>query len=210
MEHETDTRTSFIDMLLSGQMNLFVLFILLLFIVNPVAPKKDGIESKAEIVVSLKWPDKMDCDMDLWVKGPDGSVAWWNHKDAGLMHLDHDDTGRVSESVVMNGIEYTNEHNVEYWTLRGNVPGEFIVNVHFYRMSKDCSTGVPVIVSLVKVNPVYTDIATKKLEFTNKGEEQTAFRFSLDATGNVTRTWDEPAEIVGDHIQQSQESPPTP
>jgi hypothetical protein len=74
--------------------------------------------------------------------------------------------------------------NKEIVTLRGYMPGEYIVNVHMYtRNSKELTTDV--YVQLDKINPVFKTVVLKKITLGDRGDEKTAFRFVLDKDGKV-------------------------
>lgn len=195
-----DTRTSFIDMLISGQMNLFVIFMMALLLINPVTPKKDGMPPKAEYVMSMRWDKAVDCDVDLWVRGPSGKVVYWMQKDIDNMHLERDDTGTSNDTRVIEGKTYVNEDNTEHWVLRSIVPGEYTINVHLYRIGATCKkvveNGMTTIVTLSKVNPTYTDVKYKEIVLKKYWEETHAFRFKIAADGSIERVWEEPAELI--------------
>ena len=69
---------SFIDMLF----NIIIVFVLLFFVsimmMNPVSKKSD-IESKADLLIVMSWPDFSNHDIDLWVKPPEGPAVFYNH-----------------------------------------------------------------------------------------------------------------------------------
>jgi len=59
------------------------LFFLALLAVSPDA--KDGkIDSKAEFMITLDWPDNHPDDLDLFVQDPAGNIAWYRHREAGF------------------------------------------------------------------------------------------------------------------------------
>ncbi len=69
-------------------------------------------------------------------------------------------------------------------TIRGNVPGEYIFNVHYYNSKSLRQANVEV--RAVKVNPQLEVVYYGTLILENKGDEKTAVRFTIDADGNVT------------------------
>lgn len=193
-----DTRTSFIDMLISGQMNLFILLVMAIVMINPER-EAGNVEVKAEMSMSVEWDPSLDCDVDTWVRGPDGKLVSYLSKDMGYMHLDRDDTGSANDTV--NGV--TAKLNVEYWTLRTSIPGEYTVSLYSYACRKD---GIyvelkdigelRVDVRLLKLNPALSVVVDTEAAFDHVYEEVHLFKFSLDADGTVTRTWREPTKLV--------------
>jgi len=204
-----DTRTSFIDMLISGQMNLFVIFMMALVLINPITAKKDGVETKAEYIITMTWPDDVDCDVDIWVRGPSGTIVWFRQRDADNMHLERDDTGTSNDSRVINGKTYITRSNTERWVLRSLVPGEYVVNAHLYRVGATCvqmvaKTGLPVRLVLSKINPLFNDVHLKEIVMEKPWEETHAFRFSIDQSGNPVRIWEEAIELVKTNLSQGE------
>jgi hypothetical protein len=78
------------------------LFFLALLAVSPDA--KDGkIDSKAEFMITLDWPDSHPDDLDLFVQDPAGNIAWYRHREAGFLTLDRDDRGGANDFIMVNG-----------------------------------------------------------------------------------------------------------
>lgn len=72
----------------------------------------------------------------------------------------------------------------EIVTVRGTVPGEYVVNVHMY-MKRSEAEEVPVSIQLDKINP-YSTVMIKEVVLRLSGDEKTAFRFTVDKEGEVT------------------------
>jgi hypothetical protein len=199
-----DTRTSFIDMLLSGQMNLFILLIMAMAMINPESDKKGDVDLKAEMFMSVSWTENLDCDVDTWVRAPNGMVLSYLSRDMGFLHLDRDDTGVLNDKVQVAGVTKTNPINAEYTTVRQVVPGEYVVNVQLFACrdpeGNDVPPGpidpLPVSIVLTDLNPKATLAGKKEVVFTRMYEESHVFRFTVDSQGVVTRVWSEPANIV--------------
>ena len=83
------------------QIVAFFFFIALLAI-SPDA--KDGkIDSKAEFIITMDWPDNHPDDLDLFVQDPVGNIAWYRHREAGFLTLDRDDRGGANDFILVNG-----------------------------------------------------------------------------------------------------------
>jgi len=158
-------------------------FVLAVLFMNPVA-KKGIIETKAEYLITVTWPDNSPDDIDAWVEDPTGGLIWFRNRDAGLVHLDRDDRGMLNDTLNINGRILQNPLNQEVVTIRGIVPGEFVVNVHYF--ASETGKPVKVTVRVDKVNPslevAYYDTVTLE----QKGEEKTALRFRLNEDGSIT------------------------
>ena len=70
-------------------------------------------------------------------------------------------------------------------TIRGYVPGEYVVNVHMYTKREDKET--PVTIILEKINP-YKVVTGRNVVLKLRGDEKTAFRFTVDDEGKVIQT----------------------
>ncbi len=107
------------------------LFFLALLAISPEA--KDGkINSKAEFIITMDWPDSHPDDLDLFVQDPVGNIAWYRHREAGFLVLDRDDRGGANDFIVVNARKIASPIREEIVTIRGLVAGEYTVNVsHF-------------------------------------------------------------------------------
>ena len=120
---------------------------------------------------------------------------WFRQRDAGLLHLDRDDhRGAKNNSVIVNGRELSSPIRQEIVTLRGIVPGEYVVNAHYYD-SRD-QQPVDVSVAVVKVNPQAEIVYTGTQQIPRKGDERTLVRFTIDESGRVLDLSTNPKTIV--------------
>lgn len=158
------------------------LFFLALLAISPEA--KDGkIDSKAEFLVTMDWPDNHPDDLDLFVQDPAGNIAWYRHREAGFLVLDRDDRGGANDFIVVNGKKISSPIREEIVTIRGVIPGEYTVNVsHFLATT---ALPVPAKVKVQKLNPTAQVIFDDTVFVDHTGDEKTAVRFTLDAEGKV-------------------------
>jgi hypothetical protein len=173
----------FTDLLFNVLMGFTMLMFMLLLFLNPPSKKTGLIDTKAEFIISVNWPDGSDDDVDTWVEGPGGERVWFRHPDSGLMHLDRDDRGSVNDTIVVNGQKIVNPLNQEIVTIRGKPPGEYVVNIQNYKPAKRGM--IPVQVDVEKVNPVLEVVYHGTIELTQPGEERTACRFTITPDGRV-------------------------
>ncbi len=173
----------FYDMLFNMLIAFVFCFIIAMLAFNPKAHKSGDIPAKAEYIVTLSWPDNNPNDIDTWMQDPADNILWFRQRDIGLMHLDRDDRGASNNTVVVNGRAIVNPIRQEMATIRGIVPGEYVVNAHYYD-SKD-GKPVDVTVSVVKVNPKADVVYYGTTQLPAKGEERTLVRFTLDSRGEV-------------------------
>jgi len=158
------------------------LFFIALLAVSP--DSKDGkVDSKAEFLITMDWPDNHPDDLDLFVQDPVGNIAWYRHREAGFLTLDRDDRGGVNDFIIVNGKKILSPIREEIVTLRGIVAGEYTVNVSHFQ----ATTGQPVAASIKvqKLNPAVQVIFDNKVMLDHSGQERTAVRFRLDSEGKV-------------------------
>jgi hypothetical protein len=184
----------FYDMLFNMLIAFVFCFVVALLAFNPKARKSGDIPAKAEFMVTVSWPDGNPNDIDTWVQEPSGKVLWFRQRDAGLLHLDRDDRGAKNATVLVNGREFSSPIRQEIVTLRGVLPGEYVVNAHYYD-SKD-QMPVDVTVTVVKVNPQAEIVFNGTQQIPAKGDERTLVRFTLDDGGQVTDLNTRPLTIV--------------
>lgn len=132
-------------------------------------------------LVTLTWPGKSATDLDLWVKGPDGRIVGYPAKDGIYMHLNRDDMGSASNTFSLNGKPVTVHRNVENVEIERWVPGEWVINVHYYfgTVPSEMAT-----VKVVKLNP-YQVIYEGKLPVASN-QEETFVSFVVNADGTIS------------------------
>ncbi len=187
----------FIDLLFNILLGFAFLFIVAFLLIKPEAKKKD-FDRRAEFVIILEWNHDALDDIDLHVQDPLGDRVSFRLPRINFMHLDKDDLGTRNDTIVnADGTESTVEINREVVTIRGIMPGEYIINAHYYstrqygnvnigetfRKEEDAKV-LTVKVELHKVTPYKIMWAGEKI-FVSKGQEETFLRFKLDKDGNI-------------------------
>ena len=196
-EHFKST-LGFIDLLFNILVGFAFLFIVAFLLIKPEAKKKD-FDRRAEYIVVMEWDAGAKDDIDLYVEDPLGGIASFRHPRVNFMHLDKDDLGSRNDTTVMaDGSTTTIKINREVMTIRGIIPGEWIINAHYYsayeyasangdsviisKSKKDYS--ITVRVELHRVNP-YQILWVGDKKFTTKGQEETFLRWRIDKMGGI-------------------------
>ena len=163
------------------------LFFLALLAMNPQA-QSGKIESKAEFLITMGWPDSHPDDIDLYVEDPLGNIAWYHQREAGFLVLDRDDRGAMNDSLVVNGKKISSPIRQEIVSIRGIVPGEYTVNVHYYvkYFTNTPVQPVPINVKVEKLNPTVEVVYADTTMLDHVGQEKTAVRFKVAEDGRVT------------------------
>jgi len=153
----------------------FMFFISFAMINKPADSGK--VDPKAEMLITVTWPDSNEDDVDSYVEDPAGNVVWYNQREAGLMHLERDDRGMFKDVVLLNGKELSNPLNQEIVAFRGLEDGEYVVNIVHYIANG--TAPLPVSVKIEKLNPTVKVIFYQTLDLKGSGDEVTAARFTL-------------------------------
>lgn len=153
---------------------LVLIFAILALISQPKA-NPPTIKTPGVVAVVLTWPDGSNDDVDLWVSDPKGDLVWYGSRDVGTMFLEHDDLGTLTSGTI--------RHN-ERVIVRTAMPGEYIANVHLY--SQNDPGPIVVKVELWRTTGATTPITSRTVTLTMQGDEETAFRFTLNSAGSVT------------------------
>ena len=192
----------FTDMLFNILVGFAFLFIIAFLLIKPEA-KKEDFERKAEFVVVMEWDHDQPDDIDLYVQDPTGTKAHFRLPITNFMYLDKDDLGYANDIVKnIDGTITKVNINREVVTIRGIIPGEYIINAHYYsarkwsgqtlstnvdnsyELRKGKSTGkkLTVKIELYKVDP-YKIWWIGEKTFTHRAQEETFVRFIIDPDG---------------------------
>tara|TARA_Y100000310_G_C20656920_1_gene802451 strand:- start:679 stop:1377 length:699 start_codon:yes stop_codon:yes gene_type:complete len=197
-------RIGFVDLLFNLLFVVIALFIIAFMLISPIA-KKEDIKVRAEFLIAMEWPDSRPEDVDLWVNTPTNLPISFMAKSTLVGSLERDDLGNVNDTI--NYVDNTGKiHetivaiNKEITTIRGIIPGEYIVNIHLYnaRVQGGESTNpysdgglprvkvkpVPVTVSIFKLTP-FSQVLIKNVVLNIQGEEIFIAQFKVDKKGDV-------------------------
>jgi len=159
------------------------LFFIALLVINPEA-KQGKIDTKADFIVTMTWPDSHPDDIDLYAEDPLGNIVWYHVREAGFMVLDRDDRGGLNNSIMVDGKRMSSPIRQETVSIRGIIAGEYTVNINHYLATTNAP--VPVSVKVEKVNPTVEVIHYDTMIVDHAGQERTAVRFRVADSGRVT------------------------
>ncbi len=180
--------TAFFDLLFNILCCFVVLFSISFLLMSRKIEEDKKIKAHAEFMITATWAEDSDDDVDTYVEDPLGNIVYFKNREEGLMHLDRDDLGKRSDTIrSADGTLYHVKENREIVTVRGIIPGEYVVNVHLY-LSRRKGGVTPVTVQLEKLNPRVVLVTTNTVDLGKTGDEKTAFRFTVDGDGSVTGT----------------------
>jgi hypothetical protein len=185
-------------------LNLVLVFAVLAKLSSVEAKPKETEEKKtaptaALYLIKVEWPGDSRSDVDTYVSDPDHHLVYFRRLADGLMTLDHDDTGLDSNTVTLpDGEVVTAAMNEETVEIRGTtvIPGEYVANVQMYAMrDRD-----PVKVSITLYKTAGSEdlkVHDQVVELSTRGQEVTAFRFTLMKDGSVVDINRMPKKFVG-------------
>ena len=182
MKRNYHTNLAFLDVVFNTLLCFAALFALAFILINPSKAEKN-VEMKAEFVIVVTWPKDLDNDVDVYLEAPQGHLVSFARREDGLMHLDRDDLVKRNDFIntPSGPVEYP--ENREIITIRGTVPGEYVLNVHMYNKKSD-NLLTPVTVFIDKINP-YSTVLLRTVELGEKGDEKTVCRFVVDKEGKI-------------------------
>ncbi len=193
LQRTSKGQDAFIDVLFNALLGFVFMFVVAFSLMSDPNPA-GRIDSKAEMLITIRWPDNHPDDVDAIVEDPRGSLVWYHNQDTGLMHLDRDDRGTFFDSFQIDGRDITNPINQETITARSLAPGEYVVNLLHYKANT--SEPLPVSVKVEKLNPEVSIVYYGDHELTGTGNEITALRFVVDAEGEVTELSSVPKSLL--------------
>lgn len=113
-------------------------------------------------------------DVDLYVRDPHGDVAWYGSLQAGALSLEHDQIPGLTDPV-SDGVH-------ELTVIREAAPGEYVANVDIY----NGNAPAVVTVKLWDLRGMHKRVVlSRNVAVRYPGEQATAFRWRLNAAGNL-------------------------
>jgi len=192
---QTFGKTLFVDIMLST-----VILMTGIMMVSDIQREKkaidgSGLKTDGVYAVAIEWPSDRNDDIDLYVRDPDGNIVYFSARDLGLMHLEHDDQGELSDSVMSKGSAIKVAKNEERVVIRGTLEGEYAVNVHMY--SKRDPEPTPVTIRLYRIKGGVAEVLKTERRLERDGDELTAFRFTVDKEEKIVDTNELPRQLTG-------------
>ena len=183
----------FTVMLFKGLQVVAFMFFLAYLAINSEA-KQGNIDTKAQMLETVSWPDNHPDDIDTYVEDPQGNIVWYHVMEAGMMSLDRDDRGDYKNMILVNGKTIRNPIRQEIVQMRALIPGEYVVNIHHYLATTP--DPVPVTVTVEKINPKVEIVYYDRLFVDHTGDEKTAVRFTVGEDGKITDINTRPKSLI--------------
>lgn len=209
--HHTSSWQVYADQLL-GILGIYMMIATVMIVMpHTKAKPEDGVHPKAEYLVTLAWDDQRDVDLDLWLFHND-CVIMFRSRECVQMSIDRDSLGFKSNSQRING-KLVVSPNQEVIAIRAVVPGDYLVAVNYfggadaatgesYRPLKpDPQSAIDGTVTVMKVNPKVTTVASTKLHFDRMKQSLNAIAFHINEDGSVDIKDLPPEDAIGEHVR---------
>ncbi|MFT6580753.1 MAG: hypothetical protein ACJAU6_001182 [Alphaproteobacteria bacterium] len=169
--------TVFRDVILLALIGFVAMVVMLLPHIKRTTEDAQDHKAPGNVIIEMHWPNEMQYDVDLWVKGPDSlPVGFWNQGNE-VFNLLRDDLGLEGDATLQN-------YEVSY--SRGIPPGEYVVNVHMYGpVPPNTVIPVNVVVSVRQKFDHTRQILQTIVKLERRHQEETAFRFRLTREGDL-------------------------
>ena len=69
--------------------------------------------------------------------------------------------------------------------IRGFIPGQWRVNIHWYNRKDQETAEIPVLIELYDNKPNFKLLASQEVLLTKRGQQATAFNFTMDEEGKI-------------------------
>ena len=172
----------FLDLLFNCLIVFVFMFVVAFAQIEP--DKKDVVKPKAEYVITLTWERADSSDIDIWIQDPAGNLISFKDKILGLTHLDRDDLGKAGDVYKLpDGRVISYDYNQEIVTIRGFIPGEWIINLHVY--NKKNTWDSKAVIRIDKINPSVVTVFNETTILKKHWEEVTVLRFTMKMNGDM-------------------------
>jgi hypothetical protein len=182
-EEQDDSDVVFRDVITLALLGFVSLVIIMLPHINPAKPKQEdskAAQAPGNVIVEVRWDDKIDADVDLWVQAPGDVPVGYSNLGGQVFNLLRDDIGFRNDASNLN---YENAFS------RSIPAGEYAVNLHMYfNRANVWPVKAKVLVSTIKpsgISRVSQQILVSDVALKRQGEEITVFRFKLDDHGDL-------------------------
>ena len=179
---KSEEQDVFTDLLFNALLGFAFMFAIAFMLINS-SEEEGNINTKAEVLISVQWPNEHPDDVDAVVEDPQGKLVWYHNRDSGLMHLDRDDRGNLADNINIKGDVGSSPINQETVTVRGLQSGEYVINLLHYK--SNFKEPLPVTVKVEKLNPTVELIYYGQHFLNGVGDEITALRFLVNGDKEV-------------------------
>lgn len=172
---------AFVDLLFNLLVGFTSLFIIAFLMINPVA-QTGQVTPPVKLFVEIEWDKDVTQDIDLFVRGPNGTTIFYGNKDGNYMTLERDDLGSSNDTYELNGERITIKRNYEIVNFSDLPAGEYIIGVFYFSRKGDP----------LEIKTTVRSISPHKLVYEGTAQgltprtERTVLSFVVDKDGEVS------------------------
>ena len=161
------SRTAMIDAFLLIAVGFVALFVVAFLLIKPVVPQTKDVDAEEDLIVTLRWDDTHDTDLDLWMKGPEDTIVSFKRLNSNGATLERDDRGFMNEVLYVNGEMVIANTNIEVLRIKKLLDGEYYFSVQFYSNKSGSSRKGAGIISEDFQLDIYDNKKHKYVSFSN-------------------------------------------
>ena len=169
-----------VQMLVVGIFAIIITALVITLAAATTEPAKEN--PAAEFVVNLRWDDKRDVDLDLWMQDQNGQIIFYNTRETANISLDRDSRGFISNRSTLSDGSVVESPNHEVIAIRAIMPGDYIIAVCYYTGD---NREIDATVDVEKMNPTVTDIVTKHIHLNKVDDAMNVVAFHVDKDGSA-------------------------
>lgn len=175
-----------VDIFANLALSFCLLFILaFISITEKLNKNEEGIQPKADFLITLDWNPKDNVDIDLWVRDPNGKLVSFVNKSIAGVFLDRDDRGSQHDTIYnRDGTKTVIELNQEVMTIRGFIPGKYTIAAHYFKGDIPQKLSI----SVLKLQPFRYVFKQTDIPIVNEGQEVTLLTMDISSDGRVVST----------------------
>jgi hypothetical protein len=182
---------------------LFCVLNVVIVQVSPTHAKTDGVQEKAEYLLTIEWPVDIDADADIHLRLPDAKAVFYGARQVGCARLDQDNKGFQDSYIQLSdGSTVKLDSDKETIQLRCIEPGHYDVGANLYAYRVDNvgqgdkrDLGLKVHAEIVALNPNVHVVFAKDITLDRIGQTVNFASFDLDRAGGF-KIADPPLEPI--------------
>ncbi|MBV8473328.1 MAG: hypothetical protein JO107_10540 [Hyphomicrobiales bacterium] len=159
--------------------------------VNPPQTKANGVQEKAEYLLSLEWDVSHDADVDIHLMPPSRKPVFYASRDVGCATLDRDNRGFIDSIITLaDGSQTQVDSNKETIALRCVEPGHYDLGANLYADHDSAidhrAIGLKIHAEILGLNPSVRVVFAKDFVLDYVGQTVNWASFDMARNGQIT------------------------
>lgn len=198
---------AFLDLVFILALGGFAMLAVTLNMIKPPTPEtQQSVNLKAEVVLTMTWPDDSIDDVDTWLLLPNGKKVNFGTKEVEFATLDRDDRGAANDTYAATDGTETRKlirSNQETITLRALVPGRYVVAAHVFATYHEVAgfKGYKPLpyeakLEIMRLNPRVETVVVSTVMLTQLAEQKTFVAFDVNEAGQIVNVEQHPDDDI--------------